>query len=137
MMRRVGPPLATLLLLLLSLIRLRTRTGRKYDQPLYLAPQLMNRVQMQAARQPAAAVAASRHDHLVIVATAGLGTHRLDKVLLADQATCPVAGGLQMPHRQVHPVLDGSIGMVTRLGRCRVLGRGRLAVGGGSAQEQL
>jgi hypothetical protein len=90
----------------------------------------MNRIQMQAARQPAAAVPARRQDHLVIVVTARLGTHRLDELLVTDQATCLIADGLQAPHGQVRRVLGGSIAMVARLGRRGVLGRGRLAVGG-------
>src|SRR5215468_10106581 len=62
--------------------------GGKYDQPWPPAPpQLMNRVQMQAAGQPAAAGPAGRQDHLVVVVSPGLGTDGLDQLQVADDAT--------------------------------------------------
>src|SRR5215831_1995847 len=76
----------------------------------------MNRVLMQAARQPGAALPASRQDHFVIVVTAGLGMYCLHELLVTDEAACLAANCLQMPHGSVHAVLRGGIDVVARLG---------------------
>ncbi len=65
----------------------------------------------------ATALAAGGQDHLVIVVAAGLGAHRVQQVLIADEAAGLAADRLEVPHGQVHAVLGRRADVVVRAGR--------------------
>src|SRR5580704_10531262 len=85
-------------------------TIREHDQPLApLSPQPLNRVLAHNVSEFGTLLPAGRQDDLVIVMAAGLRAHRLDQLLLAQQATGLAADRHQAAEHKVPPVLGWSI----------------------------